>query len=71
MNTSGIRSLRTWLKSSVLAAPPVTFASAPSTLPTVAGTSSSRTSFSAAIDASSVPLPSLGKPICATVPSSL
>ena len=53
------------------AASPVTLTVAPSTAPTVAGTMSSRSLFSASSDAWSVPLPIVGMLICATVPSLL
>ncbi len=57
---SGSRFSRLVRKSSELAASPVTLTVAPSTAPTVAGTMSSRSLFSASSDAWSVPLPIVG-----------
>ena len=64
--------LFSWLaKSWELAASPLTLTVVPSTLPTVAGMISSRSSLRASTDGASVPLPGVGTLIWATVPSSL
>lgn len=55
-------------KSRDVAVVPVTPASTPGSEPTVAGTSSSRMVSGAALDAASVPVPSVGSAICAIVP---
>ena len=68
---SGRRSLTSARKSFDWAALPLTFTVAPSTLPIVAGTISSRISSRAAVDCSSLPLPLVGMETSATVPSLL
>ena len=68
---SGSLLSRLLLKSSDDAASPVTLTLAPSTFPTVAGTMSSRSLLSASNDAWSLPLPTVGMLIWATVPSLL
>ena len=70
-NTSGSAERICSPKSSDWAVCPVTPVSASGSAPTVAGTTSSRRVSSAALEASSVPLPSIGMATLAMVPSSL
>ena len=70
-NTSGAREPMASMKSFELAVTPVTATSAPASLPTVAGTTSERSTSSERSEAASVPLPLTDSATTATVLSGL